>query len=132
MLENDNDIDYSDVFANLNEQPDDDDEHQLQKDVGSTLIPMELPDGVDCEQTRDDFQTTEKLNAHKLVASFLAVALWAQHGEPFAPGEFCFAESQNGLNASLENDDDDYQLQCKFLASSEAQISSKVPKFIVP
>lgn len=84
MEDEEQDIDYSDVLG-LQET-----NNSVPYDV--PLIAMDLPDDVDCEQTRADYQTTEKVNALKLVATFIGVALWAEHHEPFERGEFCFAE----------------------------------------
>lgn len=116
-MEEEEDIDYSDVFG-------------LAPPSATTtaydvpLIAMDLPDDVDCEQTRADYQTTEKVNALKLVATFIGVALWAEHHEPFERGEFCFAERVP------ETTDDDAQTQY-IDGEIGAVMSDRVPPFHV-
>jgi hypothetical protein len=53
---------------------------------------IQLPEGLDCEQTRTDQIVAEKLQGLKLIATFLAIDLFVENHEPFQKNEFCFGE----------------------------------------
>ena len=112
--DDEDDISYGDIFVcNDNNNHNDDNEDN---------IGFDLPEGVDCEQTRADYQLTEKKQGLKLIATFAALDLWVEHQEPLKKDEFCFAER-------IVKNQEEGDIQTSFLNQVEEDNDTILPTF---